>query len=44
VLGGAWIPALVFGVPGDSSTAIAIAIGVLYLKGMNPGRRCSSAT
>jgi TctA family transporter len=32
---GAWIPALVFGIPGDSITAIAI--GVLYLKGMNPG-------
>ena len=27
--------ALVFGIPGDSITAIAI--GVLYLKGMNPG-------
>ena len=34
-LGGAWIPALVFGIPGDSITAIAI--GVLYLKDMNPG-------
>jgi putative tricarboxylic transport membrane protein len=34
-LGGAWIPALVFGIPGDSITAIAI--GVLYLKNMNPG-------
>jgi TctA family transporter len=34
-LSGAWIPALVFGIPGDSITAIAI--GVLYLKGMNPG-------
>jgi TctA family transporter len=34
-LGGAWIPALVFGIPGDSITAIVI--GVLYLKGMNPG-------
>ncbi|MFZ2649396.1 MAG: tripartite tricarboxylate transporter permease [Burkholderiaceae bacterium] len=34
-VGGAWIPALVFGIPGDSITAIAI--GVLYLKGMNPG-------
>jgi TctA family transporter len=32
---GAWIPALVFGIPGDSITAIVI--GVLYLKGMNPG-------
>jgi putative tricarboxylic transport membrane protein len=34
-LGGAWVPALVFGIPGDSITAIVI--GVLYLKGMNPG-------
>ncbi|MDO9091607.1 MAG: tripartite tricarboxylate transporter permease [Rubrivivax sp.] len=34
-VGGAWIPALVFGIPGDSITAIAI--GVLYLKNMNPG-------
>ncbi len=34
-LGGAWIPALVFGIPGDSITAIAI--GVLYMKDMNPG-------
>ncbi|PWV97762.1 TctA family transporter [Hoeflea marina] len=34
-LGGAWVPALVFGVPGDSITAIVI--GVLYMKGMNPG-------
>ena len=34
-LSGAWIPALVFGIPGDSITAIVI--GVLYLKGMNPG-------
>ncbi len=34
-LGGAWIPAIVFGIPGDSITAIAI--GVLYLKNMNPG-------
>ena len=41
-LGAAWIPALVFGIPGDSITAIAI--GVLYLKGMNRGRRCSSTT
>jgi TctA family transporter len=29
------VPALVFGIPGDSITAIAI--GVLYLKNMNPG-------
>jgi TctA family transporter len=34
-LAGAWIPALVFGIPGDSITAIVI--GVLYLKGLNPG-------
>src|SRR3977135_2483105 len=34
-LAGAGIPAIVFGIPGDSITAIAI--GVLYLKGMNPG-------
>jgi TctA family transporter len=34
-LGGAWVPAMVFGIPGDSVTAIVI--GVLYMKGMNPG-------
>src|SRR5215207_2103955 len=34
-LGGAWSPALGFGIPGDSITAIVI--GVLYMKGMNPG-------
>lgn len=34
-LASAWIPALVFGIPGDSITAIVI--GVLYMKGMNPG-------
>jgi TctA family transporter len=34
-LAGAWIPALVFGIPGDSITAIVI--GVLYMKAMNPG-------
>lgn len=32
---GAWIPALVFGIPGDSITAIVI--GVLYLKNVIPG-------
>ncbi len=32
---GTWIPALVFGIPGDAITAILI--GVLYLKGLNPG-------
>ena len=34
-LAGAWIPAIVFGIPGDWITAIAI--GVLYQKNMNPG-------
>jgi putative tricarboxylic transport membrane protein len=34
-VGSAWIPALVFGIPGDTITAIAI--GVLYMKNMNPG-------
>jgi putative tricarboxylic transport membrane protein len=34
-LGGAWIPALVFGIPGDSITAIAI--GVMFMKGLTPG-------
>src|SRR5688572_5543030 len=34
-LAGAWIPAMVFGIPGDSITAIVI--GVLYMKNMNPG-------
>lgn len=34
-LAGAWVPALVFGIPGDSITAVVI--GVLYLKGLNPG-------
>ncbi|MBJ3774136.1 tripartite tricarboxylate transporter permease [Acuticoccus mangrovi] len=32
---GAWTPALVFGIPGDSVTAIAI--GVLFMKGLTPG-------
>ena len=32
---GAWIPALVFGIPGDTLTAIAL--GVLFMKGINPG-------
>ena len=30
-----WVPALTFGIPGDSVTAIVI--GVLYLKGLEPG-------
>lgn len=30
-----WVPALVFGIPGDSVTAIVI--GVLFLKGLEPG-------
>ncbi|MDI3502199.1 MAG: putative tricarboxylic transport rane protein [Archaeoglobi archaeon] len=34
-LGGAWIPALVFGIPGDSITAIAI--GALMAHGLRPG-------
>jgi len=34
-LSGAYVPALVFGVPGDSITAVVI--GVLYLKGLQPG-------
>ncbi len=34
-LAGAWIPALVFGIPGDSVTAILI--GVLYMKNLRPG-------
>ncbi|HEY8381172.1 MAG TPA: tripartite tricarboxylate transporter permease [Microvirga sp.] len=34
-LAGAWIPALVFGIPGDTITAIAI--GVLLMKNMAPG-------
>jgi TctA family transporter len=34
-LGSAWIPAMVFGIPGDSITAIVI--GVLYMKNLNPG-------
>ncbi|WP_102106986.1 tripartite tricarboxylate transporter permease [Oceaniglobus roseus] len=32
---GAWTPALVFGIPGDSVTAIAI--GVMLMKGLTPG-------
>lgn len=34
-LGSAWIPALVLGIPGDTITAIAI--GVLIMKGIQPG-------
>ena len=30
-----WVPALVFGIPGDSITAIVI--GVLFMKGLRPG-------
>ena len=30
-----WVPALLFGIPGDTVTAVAI--GVLYMKGLNPG-------
>jgi TctA family transporter len=32
---GTWIPTLVFGIPGDSITAIVV--GVLYLKNLSPG-------
>jgi TctA family transporter len=39
-LGGAWVPALVFGIPGDSITAIVI--GVLFMKGLRPGPMISS--
>ncbi len=41
-LGGAWIPALVFGIPGDSVTAIAI--GVLLMKNITPGPEIFDAT
>ncbi len=34
-LAGSWVPALVFGIPGDSITAIVI--GVLFMKGLRPG-------
>ena len=34
---GAWTPAMVFGIPGDTVTAIAI--GVMLLKGLTPGPR-----
>ncbi|MHC4401583.1 MAG: tripartite tricarboxylate transporter permease [Planctomycetota bacterium] len=34
-LAGAWVPALVFGIPGDSITAIVI--GVLLMKDITPG-------
>jgi TctA family transporter len=34
-LAGAWVPALVFGIPGDSVTAIVI--GVLLMKNVTPG-------
>ena len=34
-LSAAWVPTLVFGIPGDSITAVVI--GVLYLKGLEPG-------
>ncbi len=34
-IAGAWVPALVFGIPGDSVTAIII--GMLFLKGLQPG-------
>ncbi len=34
-LAAGWVPSLLFGIPGDTITAIAI--GVLYMKGLNPG-------
>lgn len=34
-LGGAWVPTLVFGIPGDTITAIGV--GVLMMKGIQPG-------
>ena len=34
-LAGAWVPAMVFGIPGDSITAIVI--GVLFMQGLRPG-------
>lgn len=34
-LGGAWIPTLVFGIPGDAITAVVV--GVLLMKGITPG-------
>jgi TctA family transporter len=34
-LAGDWVPALVFGIPGDAITAIVI--GVLFMKGVRPG-------
>lgn len=34
-VGGSWIPAMVFGIPGDSLSAIVI--GVLLMKGITPG-------
>lgn len=36
-LSSVWVPAMVFGIPGDAITAIAI--GVLFMKGLNPGPR-----
>jgi TctA family transporter len=34
-LSGAWVPAMVFGIPGDSITAIAL--GILMIKNLRPG-------
>jgi TctA family transporter len=36
-LGGAWVPTLVFGIPGDSITAIVI--GIMMMKNVRPGPR-----
>ena len=40
-LAGAWIPALVFGIPGDSITAIVI--GVLYMPTASRSSGCSGS-
>ncbi|WP_227283934.1 tripartite tricarboxylate transporter permease [Boseongicola sp. H5] len=40
-LSSSWIPAMVFGIPGDAVTAIAI--GVLFMKGMEPGPQLLTA-
>jgi putative tricarboxylic transport membrane protein len=40
-ISGAWIPALVFAIPGDSVTAVAI--GILYMKGLTPSPQIFTA-
>ncbi|MDB6177429.1 tripartite tricarboxylate transporter permease [Paracoccus sp. Z330] len=39
---GSWVPALVFGIPGGAVTAIAV--GIMYMKGLNPGPRIFTET